>query len=268
MQVSKKKIFVICMDILFVVYLFFAFTAFNKPVDLKKVCTKVNVVIADSVTSGFIDAAEVKQQLLAANLYPLNVPVAKISCRQIEEQLQKTAFVKKAECYVNQAGAVNISVTQLLPVVRIKSVNGDDYYIDDKDCEMPNPKSTYTSDLIIATGSISKKYAREYLSPFARALMADDFSKNLVEQIYVTSNQDVEIIPRLGNHVVCLGQLPKAKNKAERVKAINDFTALQMTRLRDFYKYGLSVAGWNKYSFIDLQYDNQIICKKIISKDI
>lgn len=41
-----------------------------------------------------------------------------------------------------------------------------------------------------------------------------------------------------------------------------------MDRLKKFYKYGLSQAGWNKYSYIDLEFDNQIICKKRKKADI
>ena len=36
----------------------------------------------------------------------------------------------------------------------------------------------------------------------------------------------------------------------------------KMDRLEKFYKYGLSQAGWNKYSYINVEFDNQIICKK------
>jgi cell division protein FtsQ len=38
-----------------------------------------------------------------------------------------------------------------------------------------------------------------------------------------------------------------------------------MDRLEKFYKYGLSQAGWNKYYYINLEFDNQIICKKRIN---
>ena len=31
---------------------------------------------------------------------------------------------------------------------------------------------------------------------------------------------------------------------------------------RKFYQYGLSQAGWNKYSRISVEFDNQIICKR------
>ncbi len=36
----------------------------------------------------------------------------------------------------------------------------------------------------------------------------------------------------------------------------------KLQRLEKFYRYGLSVAGWNKYSYISVEFDNQIICKK------
>jgi cell division protein FtsQ len=36
--------------------------------------------------------------------------------------------------------------------------------------------------------------------------------------------------------------------------------------MRKFYLYGLNKAGWNKYSYINVEFDNQIICKKAKNK--
>ena len=36
----------------------------------------------------------------------------------------------------------------------------------------------------------------------------------------------------------------------------------KLERLRKFYKYGLNQAGWNMYSRISVELDNQVICKK------
>ena len=36
----------------------------------------------------------------------------------------------------------------------------------------------------------------------------------------------------------------------------------KLDRLQKFYRYGLSQAGWNRYSYINVEFDNQIICKK------
>ena len=36
----------------------------------------------------------------------------------------------------------------------------------------------------------------------------------------------------------------------------------KLDTLEKFYHYGLSQAGWNKYKYINLEFDNQIICKR------
>ena len=147
-----------------------------------------------------------------------------------------------------------------MPVVRIKAVQGDDYYLDDHDCIMPN--SHYTSDLIIATGYISKWFAMNYISPMSKAIMDDNLWKNQIVQINVLPDRSIELVPRVGDQIVQIGRLPESKYKEERTKLVGEFMDKKLQRLENFYKYGLSQAGWNKYSYINLEFDNQIICKK------
>lgn len=174
--------------------------------------------------------------------------------------LRTSPFVKTAECYKTEGGTVYISVTQRMPVIRIKADNGDDYYVDDNDCIMP--RSNYTSDLIIATGSISRRYATTCLSPLGKTIMQNDLWKNLVEQINILPDLNVEIVPRIGNHIVLLGKLPEDVNRKKQEEAIADFFNHKMERLEKFYRYGLSEVGWNKYSYVNIEFDNQIICRK------
>ena len=147
-----------------------------------------------------------------------------------------------------------------MPIVRIKSINNEDYYVDDHYQIMPNTK--YTSDMIIATGYINKWYAQKYVSLLSKALMTNELWRNQIEQINVLQDKGIELVPRVGNHVVYLGNLPEANAVEKREKDIQDFVNRKMSRLENFYKYGLSKAGWNKYSYINLEFDNQIICKK------
>jgi cell division protein FtsQ len=183
-----------------------------------------------------------------------------IDARKIEETLKASPFVQTAECYKTQDGHVHITITQRMPIIRIKAANGEDYYIDDNDCIMPN--SQYTSDLIIATGNINKWFATNYISPLSKTLNGNQLWRNQIEQINVLPDRSIEFVPRVGNHIICIGRLPEAKTKGEIAKAINDYTLKKLARLEKFYKYGLSEAGWNKYSYINLEFDNQIICKK------
>lgn len=260
MHINWKKTSIITLDIILGVYLVLAITRFNKPDETKMLCTTVNINIQDEMTNGFLNAKEIKKRLETKKLYPLEKPLQEVNARQIEETLMASPFVKSAECYKTQDGLVNISLTQRTPIVRIKSVNNDDYYIDDHNQIMPNTK--YTCDLIIATGYISRWYAQHYLAILSRTLMTNDLWKNQIEQINVLPNKGIELIPRVGNHIIYLGTLPENKVTVKREKAIEEFLERKMRRLELFYKYGLSQAGWNKYSYINIEFDNQIICKR------
>ena len=260
MRINWKKSLLVTVDIVLAVYLLCAFTVFNKPDETARVCTKAKIVVADESSNGFINANEITKRLKSAGLYPLGKLMRDINAREIEEKLKKSPFVKTAQCYKTEDGEVNVSITQLLPVIRVKAENGDDYYLDDKDCIMPN--SLYTSDLIIATGNIPRWFARRYISPLGKAIMGNDMWKNLVVQVNVLPDRSIEIVPRVGDHIVHLGPLPEANSKEKRQELINQFVDRKLTRLEKFYKYGLAQAGWNKYSYIDIEFDNQIICRK------
>ena len=260
MHINWKKTIIVTSDMLIAVYLLLAFTAFDKPEETARLCTKVNINIQDEATNGFINTREIKARLEKEQLYPLEKPMKYVNLRKMEETLKGSPFVKTAECYKTQAGEVNITLTQRMPVVRIKAANGNDYYLDDNDCIMPN--SHYTSDLIIATGNINKWFATNYISPLSKELMANQLWRNQIEQINVLPDLSIELIPRVGNHIVYLGQMPYYKDKKKCKAAVIDFVDNKMERLEKFYKYGLSQAGWNRYSYINLEFDNQIICKR------
>lgn len=250
----------VTIDVLLGVYLILAFAAFDKPDNGNKRCQRVSINIADESTNGFLSARDIKERLQKSKLYPYGQELAYINTRQIEEQLKSSAFVKTAQCYTNNEGDVIITLTQRLPILRIMS-GSDDYYIDDNNNIM-RPSSNYTSDLIIATGYISKWYARNYLSHLAAAIMDNELWRSQIVQINILPDRGVELVPRVGDHIIYIGKLPETKYIADRKALVEDFIARKMNRLEKFYKYGLSQAGWNKYSYINLEFDNQIICKK------
>lgn len=246
MRLNWKKSLVVVADIAIAVYLLLAVTAFNKPDGSSEVCTKVKINISDDVVDGFLNADEIKKLLQRNNMYPLGKQMTAVNVRDIEEALENSPFVDHAQCYKTQTGHVCISLTQRMPVIRVKADNGDDYYLDSRGGIMPNTR--YTTDLIIATGNISRKYAAKILTPVGNQIVNDQFWYNQIVQINVLGDGTMEIVPRVGEHIVYLGRPNNVKEK--------------LARLEKFYKYGLSKIGWNKYSYISIEFDNQIICKK------
>lgn len=260
MNTSWKTIIFYVLDVILAFYLVMAITSWNTPDKKHRICTKVNINISDSNNSGFLSAEEIKAILEKDKLYPLNRQLSSIEPRKIEEALKVGPFVDTAQCYITENGHINIRISQRMPIIRIKNNKGEDYYLDDNGGILPNSK--YTSDLIIATGDISKWFAHFAITPMAKAINKSEFWLNQIEQINVRPDRGIELVPRVGNHIIFIGYLPIRRNKAANDKGIDEFVTKRLERTEKFYRYGLSQAGWNKYSYIDVEFDNQIICKR------
>ena len=241
-----KKIGILTADIILSVYLVLATTAFNCPDDQDAVCREVKINITDGTGNGFLNVNEVKMQLQHAKIYPLGDRMSDVCTRQIEETLLKSPLVDRVECYKTHSGHVFINLTQRTAVMRIMANNGESYYIDNLGAIIPSKNNS--TDLVVATGDIKQKYAQTALKQFGLLLLDDPFWHSQIEQINVLPDGSVEMIPRVGDHIVYLGQPTHLKEK--------------LTRLEKFYRYGLSKAGWNKYSYINIEFNNQIICKR------
>ena len=246
MTFDWKKYAIILADGLLAVYLLLAVTAFNRPDESSEVCNEVNIHIEESIIKGFLKADDIKVQLQRAHLYPLGDPLSAVDTRKMEDALRQNPFVKEAQVYKSQTGHVYVNLTQRLPIIRVKADNGEDYYLDELGNIMPN--THFVSDLAIATGPINHAYAKKTLTRVGRFLAQNPLWSNQVEQLNVLSDGSMEMVPRVGDHIVYLGRPVKLDHK--------------FARLEKFYRYGLSKAGWNKYSYSSLEFDNQIICKK------
>ena len=241
-----KKTLIIVFDVIIGCYLVLAMTAFNRPDEMAYVCNDISITIEQDQTEGFLNDQDIKLLLRHAGIQPLMQPMKKINTRQIEEILQGNDLIDNAECYKALDGTLSISIQQRVPVVRIMAENGEDYYVDNRGEIIPH--NNYACHLIVATGHISKRYAAKVLAPVVAKLRNDRFWKNQVVQLNVLDDGSLELIPRVGNHIVYLGQPTGIEKKLDR--------------LRKFYRYGLSKAGWNRYSRISVEFDNQIICKR------
>ena len=246
MTINWKQSALVLTDIALAVYLVLAITAFNCPDESDNICREVNIYVEDGSVKGFLDQEEIKTLLQRSRCYPIGDQMSHVDVRNIEEQLQKNPFVKQAQCYKTQTGHINIKIDQRLPVIRVKADNGEDYYVDEHGNIMPN--THFASNLVIATGNIQQKYAQKVLKDIGCYLLNSPLWGCQVEQLNVLGDGSIEMVPRVGDHIVYLGNPSNLERK--------------LARLEKFYKYGLSKAGWNKYSYINVEFDNQIICKK------
>jgi len=241
-----KKIALITLALGMLAYIFFAIFVLN-PNAGTGVCKNLEVLVKDSLDRHFINAKEVAVILRNAGLSPIGKNLTEINTEAIEEKLEENKLVKKAECYKTPEGNIKIEISQKIPILRIFSTNGS-FYVDSEGGTMPLPTTVFSAYVPVATGHITKEFASKELYEFALFLHKNSFWDAQIEQIYVASNQDIELTPRVGNHQIILGKL---ENYAENLE-----------KLRIFYDKGLNEIGWNKYSAINLKFKDQVVCTK------
>lgn len=234
-----------------IAYLVLAITWFSRPAQGLE-CRNLVLVVKDTARASFVSKEELKALLTQKDLYPVGRPLKQVQTALIEEELRKHPMADKVECYVSSGGDVCIAVTQRNPILRVFTASGDTYYVDEKGGIMPatGKNSVYVP---VATGMIEKGFAEKELYRFALFLQENPFWNAQIEQIYVRPGQNIELVPRVGNHLIYMGKLQQVEQKLERLKK--------------FYQKGLNQVGWDKYSYINVEFGNQIICTKRESAD-
>ena len=224
------------------VYLIIVLTFAKSKMDEVK-CKGIHVSVKDTVLNTFIDDMDVVNMVRRGYGNVLDMPVARIDKDSVERLLVKNSIIKSAQVYYSLDGYFHVDITQRKPVLRV--LTGEGFYVDEDGKYMPLSRK-YTSRVVVATGEISKKFACERLYPFVMMLREDDFWDALIEQIVVDRNEEIILIPKVGNFRIILGEVGNAEEKMEK--------------LRLFLKDGIVRKGWNVYKEINLKFNNQVVC--------
>ena len=240
-----KTIFKLLLLLGIIVYLVFAFTQFTRQGD-KTICRSVNYTIADSSQAGFITSEEADRLLRASGLYPVGRQMRQIDGMKIEDALSKNTFIDSVTCYKAPNGELNVLIMQRLPLMRILSSNGDNYYIDAKGNIMN--QQGYVADLVVATGNISRPYAQKELVKLGTFLRDNEFWGNQIEQIHIGDNRKLTLVPRVGGHTIDFGNTDSIPRKFRNLFA--------------FYKKVMPEVGWNKYSELSVEHISQVVATK------
>ncbi|MDR2651763.1 MAG: hypothetical protein LBC68_05560 [Prevotellaceae bacterium] len=256
MNKTVKYILAIFTATAIAVYLLMAFVF----VDNKKqalVCKNININI-DNDEFSFIDANNIKTILMNCGEKIIGERLDKINTYKLKQILSKNNAIKSINVFTTIDANLNVEIKQRHPILRIQCENLR-CYIDDTGYIFPLlPKPNL--EIPIVTGTISAPLRNGFsgyipengkflnqLYEFAVFLKKDAFWNNMIEQVNITNNK-IEIIPQIAGHVVKLGSLDNFRSK--------------LSKLQKFYKNAMPAIGWDKYKTINIEYKNQIICKK------
>lgn len=226
-------------------YLIFAVVRYSTAAN-DNLCKSVSVEIADSAHANLISKEDIENKLMLYNLHPKGHPMTDISPLNIEQTLEKDSFIRHAMCVETPGEHVRIVIVQRIPLLRIISDNGENYYIDEEGTRME--AQGYEADLAVATGNIDAKFAKKELRELGQFLRSNTFWDQQVEQICVLPNHDIDLIMRVGEQIVHFGKVQNVEKKFHNLYA--------------FYKTVLPKVGWKRYKEITVAYENQVIGKK------
>ena len=168
-----KRILLSIVLLLVIAYLVVALSAFNrKPAG--QVCNDMELVIKDTVYAGFITKKEVADILEKKGIYPVGKPMDRIRSKTLERELAKHPLIDEVECYKTPSGKLCVEVSQRIPILRVMSANGENYYLDNKGTVMP-PDAKCVAHLAIVTGRVEKSFAMRDLYKFGVFLQNNKF---------------------------------------------------------------------------------------------
>ncbi len=243
----------------------------------RRLCEKLNILIdRKDEQQQFIKEEDVRKFLSDHNKMPEGKELADVNVPDLENLLLTNPAVESCEVFMSVGGDMTIKIKQRRTIARIINLENESYYIDDRGMLMPWSEE-YTSPVIVVNGLFADSYGANYDHSFdnidadsamktttmlddiwqiTKRIDADTFLRAQMTQLYLSPDKGFELVPRIGNHIIVLGDISDLDEK--------------FTKLFIFYRDGLDRTGnWNDYTYIDLQYKNQIVCtKKTINNGI
>ncbi len=215
-------------------------------------CKDVKVYIPGS--QYFIDRQEIDHILQIKDNGLVGKRMETINIHELENRLKANPFIEFAKVYMDMDGVINVEVSQRQPVLRLMNRFDQDFYVDQHGLKIPL-SANFTARVLVANGYIDELFANHVdtlHTPLAMALFktADYIRKDSlwdaqIAQIYVDQNHEIELIPRVGNNRILIGDA--------------DSLDMKFHNLMVFYKKALPQVGWDTYKMINVKYANQVI---------
>lgn len=236
----------------------------------ESVMTKPDIIIRVKDENSLLTKDEIETFLDINSLYQEGMKYNQIDFNLIEKQLKSKSQVLDVNIYTQIGNKWTIDIQQRKPIVRVFNKQNKSFYIDEtgavirlQSCDCYSSKvliangnitedgTVDTSDTIINNKRLKTKSVIQKIYQISKYICNDPFLSAQISQIYLREDEDFILIPQIGDQIIVFG-------------AVNSETevARKFAKLVTFYKSGITYEGWNKYSEINLKFNDQIVCKK------
>lgn len=259
-----KSIAINALSVIFAVGLF-SLLGFSNRNRSERPIRQLDVQLVSPSGKDFLDSTAVRQLVFKKSPELIGTPSGQLDLGIIHGEVASHPSVRQAQVYLTLDGRCVVRVHQRTPIARILNRDGSGFYLDEDGFCMPLSRHNSAhvpvftgriqespTDLPVPVLAENREWAASSLldEVFAltQFLRKHEFLKAQTEHILFNEHGEMEIIPRVGNHRILIG----------------DATGLEVKfrKLMAFYSQTLHTRDLNAYSRINLKFENQVVCEK------
>lgn len=204
-------------------------------------------------TPMLVSGQTVVDSVVAALPTLMQQQVKAVDCEAVAEAARRVPFLTNVSASVSVSGRVVVRADQRRPIARL--FHGDrERYLDREGAVFPVSR-VGNCNVLVAGGDFTAPLRPDSLDAQLTALWqvasyldSESRYSKLIDQIFVERNGDIMMVPKVGDHVVELGDANDLDGKFANLVA--------------FYRKGMPRAGWDTYSKISLKFKGQVVCTK------
>ena len=205
--------------------------------------SKTDIYIHDS-SNLFITKDSIKSAVIEI-ITTKNIHKSSVHLKALEFELNKIELVRKSDVFIDVNGTIVIDIEQRKPIARFIDNKS---YLDEDGLVMPKSKY-YSARVPVIKGYANTQDQLDLIYKLSNYIKDDKFLSQSATEILIDSNSNFSIKLRDYRFKILIGQLNNLDLKIKNFKA--------------FYINASANQILNKYSVINLQFDNQVVCVKI-----
>ena len=225
-------------------------------------CEGVVINVADSSKHQFVTNNDIMNALRATGIRVTGQKISEIPLSELEERVKAFKELKVAEVYISEDRKLHVYGNQREPVMRVVASYGGDFFIDREGVIMRR-HNLYTPnlhileiDMVFNSEQMTGKsiYDSEKTENLVQAfelvnyIRDHSFWNEMIDQLSMTRDGRVSLVPHVGNHTVRLGRTENYEDK--------------LHNLLVFYRQAMPVAGWDRYRVVNVEYKGQVVCQR------
>ena len=205
--------------------------------------SETNIII-DNSNNLFITKDSIKNAVIKI-IATKNIRKSSVHLKALEFELNKIELVRKSNVFIDVNGTIVIDIEQRKPIARFIDNKS---YLDEDGLVMPKSKY-YSARVPVIKGYANTQDQLDLIYKLSNYIKDDKFLSQSATEILIDSNSNFSIKLRDYRFKILIGQLNNLDLKIKNFKA--------------FYINASANQILNKYSVINLQFDNQVVCVKI-----